>query len=376
MAAYRAGNAADADQRFSDAYFAAYESSGLEIAVRQFVSAKRNYQFEKMFGELRRLVAAQAPTTALEAKTWELKHALREDVAKLRGRGKSELFGGETSSGSSGPAESGASGAFVQSLLIILREGFEAILLLAALAAYVGRSGGPSDVRVLWLSAAAAVAASILTAIGFNKALAVSPARREVMEGLTMLLASAVLFYVSYWLISKSESRRWQSYIKGKVGAAVGGRRLFALGSVAFLAVYREGAETVLFYQALSASMAGARGQILSGLAAGSALLLVLFLLFRRAIGKLPAGPFFTVTSGFLYLLAFVFAGKGVHELQEGRLVGQTPVPFAPHIDLLGIFPSAEGVTVQVLFVIALAFVALRLARRARAADVSNPTLA
>ncbi|MBI2841242.1 MAG: FTR1 family protein [Acidobacteria bacterium] len=377
LEAYRAGNAEVADQHFSDAYFVAYEASGLEIAVRQFISAKRNYEIEKMFRNLRLLVNAKASPSDLEAQANQLRMVLHEDVRALRGRGKEEFFagGGDEASGTGKQEAAGTTrldhgGAFAQALLIILREGFEAILLLAALVAYVGRAGRRAEIRVIYLAAAAAVAASLLTAIGLNRVLAVSPARQEVIEGLTMLLASAVLFYVSYWLISKSESRRWQAYIQGKVDAALGGRRMMALGTVAFLAVYREGAETVLFYQALHAAMTEAAGQILAGFVAGSALLLLVFALFRGVVGRLPAGPFFAVTSCFLYFLAFVFAGKGIHELQEGGIVGETRLSLAPHVELLGIFPSVEGVAVQVLFIVALVLVAARFIRRARAASL------
>lgn len=379
--AYRAGHAELADQHFSDAYFVAYEASGLEIAVRQFISAKRNYELEKMFRNLRLLVSAKASPSDLEAQSKRLRQALQEDVRALRGRGKEEFFaggGGEaTGTGkqaTAGPMRLDRSGAFIQALLIILREGFEAILLLAALVAYVGRAGRRAEIRVIYLSAAAAVAASLLTAIGLKQVLAVSPARQEVIEGLTMVLASAVLFYVSYWLISKSESRRWQAYIQGKVDAAMGGRRVMALGTVAFLAVYREGAETVLFYQALHAAMSGAGGQILAGLVAGSVLLLLVFVIFRRVVGRLPAGPFFAVTSCFLYFLAFVFAGKGLHELQEGGVVGETRLSIVPHVELLGIFPSVEGVALQVLFIVALVLVAVRFFWPGRTVDAHDPS--
>ncbi len=376
LRAYDGGDVASADGHFADAYFVAYEASGLEIAVRQFISAKRNYQLEKMFRNLRLLVHEGVPVVELEAQIENLRKALAEDVETLRGRKTVDFFAGEEDGAT---AHAGSSptldrGAFLQSLLIILREGFEAILLIAALIAYLQRSGRRREIAVIYGAAALAVGASLVTAYAFQKILAVSPADQEVLEGFTLLLASAVLFYVSYWLISKAEARRWQSYIREKVSVSLGKGRMAALGAVAFLAVYREGAETVLFYQALLAGTHGASQEVWSGFAAGSLLLLLLFVLFRQAVGKLPLGPFFAATSGFLYYLAFVFAGKGIHELQEGGLVGDTPVTFVPHIDPLGIFPSLETLLVQSLFVLSLAVLAARWLWTSRGSRATHQT--
>lgn len=367
LAAYRNGDPEAADRDFSDAYFVAYESSGLEIAVRQFISAKRNFELEKMFRNLRFLVDAKAEPAALEAQIDKLRAALVQDVEKLRGYRKESFFagGGETGRSAEEPGHAPASwdprSAFVQSLLIILREGIEAILLVAALIAYLQREGRRREIAVIYQAVALAVAASLVTAVLFQKVLSVSATGQELVEGFTMLLASAVLFYVSYWLISKTESRRWQSYLQGKVKEAVGTGRMAALGAVAFLGVYREGAETVLFYQALLAGMTGESRNIWGGFIAGCVLLVVAFIGFRRAVGRLPVGPFFAVTSGFLYYLAFVFAGKGIHELQEGGLIGDTPLSFVPHVEFLGIFPSLEGLALQMLLVLALALVVTQL---------------
>lgn len=364
LAAYRNGDRGVADRDFSDAYFVAYESSGLEIAVRQFISAKRNYAHEKMFRNLRVLVNAEAKPAALEAQIQKLEAALNEDVKELRSYDKEAFFAGGDARGSSVEEPSAAPppwdprSAFAQSLLIILREGFEAILLVAALIAYLQRAGRRREIAVIYQAVAMAVAASLLTAYLFQKVLSVSAAGQEVVEGLTMLLAAAVLFYVSYWLISKTESRRWQSYLQGKVKEAVGTGRMAALGAVAFLGVYREGAETVLFYQALLAGMTGESQNIWGGFVVGCAILLLLFVVFRKAVERLPVAPFFAVTSAFLYYLAFVFAGKGIHELQDGGIIGDTPLSFVPRVEFLGLFPSMEGVLLQVLLVLGLVLVA------------------
>src|SRR5688500_19268215 len=146
---------------------------------------------------------------------------------------------------------SGGWGAFFQSFLIILREGFEAILVVGAVVAFLIKMGHREHLRSVWIGIALALVASAATVVALRTLFIAMPASREIVEGITMLLAVVVLFSVSYWLISKVEAAKWQRFINEKVGNALehGGGRALAL--VSFLAVYREGAETALFYQAL-----------------------------------------------------------------------------------------------------------------------------
>ena len=145
------------------------------------------------------------------------------------------------------------------------------------------------------------------------------PASREIIEGVTLLVAVGVLFSVSYWLISQVEAAKWQQFIREKVNDALehGGGR--ALAFVAFLAVYREGAETALFYQALFNEGPHVALPITLGIVVGFAALAVIFTLFYRFGVRIPLRPFFSVTSVLLYYMAFVFMGKGIRELQEGN---------------------------------------------------------
>ena len=144
-----------------------------------------------------------------------------------------------------------ASEAFLQSLLIILREGFEAILVIGAVVAFLLKTGHRERLRSIWMGIGLALVASAVTAVVLRTVLQAIPASKDIIEGLTLLVAVGVLFSVSYWLISRVEAAKWQQFIREKVNTALehGGGR--ALAFVAFLAVYREGAETALFYQAL-----------------------------------------------------------------------------------------------------------------------------
>jgi high-affinity iron transporter len=256
------------------------------------------------------------------------------------------------------PAGTGAE-AFWQSFLIIVREGFEAILVVGAVVAFLLKTGHHERLKSIWVGIAAALAASGLTAVVLRTALAALPASQEIIEGATLLVAVCVLFSVSYWLISRVEAAKWQQFIREKVNRALqeGGGR--ALAFVAFLAVYREGAETALFYQALFNEGQHVVVPITLGIVIGFVALGVIFTLFYRFGVKIPLRPFFTVTSVLLYYMALVFIGKGFRELQEGNLVAITPINGLPTIEALGFYPTWQTLIAQffliALFVFALA---------------------
>ena len=248
-------------------------------------------------------------------------------------------------------------GAFLQSFLIILREGFEAILVIGAVVAFLLKTGHRERLRSIWAGVALALVASAATAVVLATVLRAVPASREVIEGATMLIAVGVLFSVSYWLISKVEAAKWQQFIRGKVNAALehGGGK--ALAFVAFLAVYREGAETALFYQALFNEGGQSAGLPISlGILVGFAVLAVIFTLFYRFGVRIPLRPFFATTSVLLYYMAFVFMGKGIRELQEGNLMSITVIPGFPHVEALGLFPSVETILGQALLIVLFVF--------------------
>lgn len=240
---------------------------------------------------------------------------------------------------------------FAQSFIIILREGFEAILIVAALAAYLAKSNHREKIPALYKGSLMGVAASILTALLFTSLFQHAVMYQELLEAITMLIATAVLFYVSYWLLAKVQADHWKAYIQGKLQDALTTGRPWALISVAFLAVYREGVETVLFYQALMGAAETGTHQIVGGFLAGLAALLIVYFLFLALEMKIPVRPLFLVTSLLLYLMAFIFMGKGVHELQEFGVLPVTPFTLIPPLEPLGIYPSLETFAGQLLLI-------------------------
>jgi high-affinity iron transporter len=257
-------------------------------------------------------------------------------------------------------APSGSWEAFFQSFLIIVREGFEAILVIGAVVALLIKTGHRERLRSIWLGIVLGLVASLATAVAMKTLLAAMPASREIVEAISMLAAVVVLFSVSYWLISKVEAVKWQKFIREKVNSALehGGGKALAL--VSFLAVYREGAETALFYQALFNEGPNVGVPLTLGIVAGFAVLAVIFTLFYRYGVKIPMRQFFTVTSILLYYMAFVFMGKGIRELQEGNIMPITVIPGGPHVDAMGIFPSVETLTAQGILIVLLLFATIK----------------
>jgi high-affinity iron transporter len=248
---------------------------------------------------------------------------------------------------------------FLQSLVIMLREGLEAILIVGALVTFLVRMGAQHRKREINFGVGAAIVASVVTAFAIETVFHVTPANQELLEGITMVVATVVLFYVSYWLLSKMEVVKWNHFVKSKVNDALTSGSSLALASAAFLAVYREGFETVLFYKALFLT-GGANSSmpILSGILLGAAMLVGVYVAISRFGVRLPLKPFFGFTSAFLYYMAFVFAGKGVAELQAGGLVSTTMISWAPRLPALGMYPTLETMLAQgvllVLLVVAL----------------------
>ncbi|MDF1822603.1 MAG: cytochrome c/FTR1 family iron permease [Alcanivoracaceae bacterium] len=239
--------------------------------------------------------------------------------------------------------------AYTSSLVILLREGLEAILVVAAMAAFLTKTNRHAGLKWLhggWILALLAGGATWMVS---SYVIEISGAARELTEGITALVAAVILFYVGFWMHSRANAQRWGQYIKEKMNAALSDAALWTLAVVSFLAVYREVFETVLFYQALWAQVGPeAQGSVVSGaVTALAALVLVAFIILRFGM-RLPLGQFFTVTAYLMIGLAVVFVGKGVAALQEAGQLPFTPVAF-PRLDLLGIYPNAQGLALQVL---------------------------
>ena len=247
---------------------------------------------------------------------------------------------------------------FFQSFVILVREGLEAILIVGALVAFLVRSGAPERRRDIGQGVLWALMASAAVAVGFATVFRAAAAHKEVLEAVTMLLAAGVLFVVSYWLVSKIEVQRWNAFVRARMSSALTSGRAWALAGVAFLAVFREGFETVLFYAALLATSDGHASAVVAvtaGFVTGAAVLGIVYVGIQRYGLRIPLRLFFGVTSALLYLMAFSFAGQGIAELQAVGWVGMTPLRWIPAVPALGIFPTMQTLLGQSFLAAALA---------------------
>jgi high-affinity iron transporter len=253
------------------------------------------------------------------------------------------------------------SSTFIQAAVVLLREGLEAMLVIAALAGYLTKSGAGHRVTALYAGALVAVGASIIAAWLF--AVLNSGEHSDIMEGTIILIAASLMLYVSGWLIVKQDPRGWQDYLAHKADNALAQETAWAVGALAFLAVFREGAETVLFIDTLASTEGGWSTGLFGGLASASAGLVVLFYFINLIAQKLPLRPLFIITSAFLFAMAIKFVGEAVFEFQEQSMLPFTEWKSAAWLGSLGFNPTAEALSAQFL-VIVLALAAYPVVRR------------
>jgi high-affinity iron transporter len=242
------------------------------------------------------------------------------------------------------------SSAFVQAAVILLREGLEAMLVIAALAGYLNKVGAGHRINALYGGALVAVAASFVAAWLF--AVLNSGDHSDVLEGFIILFAAALMLYVSGWLMVKQDPRGWQDYLAHKADQALSQDTAWAIGALAFFAVFREGAETVLFINALAKTEGGWSAGLFAGLAAAAVALAVLFYFINLIARKLPLRPLFIVTSAFLFAMAIKFIGEAVQEFQEQAIITVTDVSGSAFLTAIGLNPTLEALSIQLLVIL------------------------
>ena len=239
-------------------------------------------------------------------------------------------------------------------MMILLREGLEALLVIAALAAYLDKAGAQQRLPALYAGAGIAVVASLVAAWAFEAFN--NGAHSDLLEAVIILFAAALMLYVSGWLMLRQDPRAWQGFLKAKADKALARQTGIAVAALAFLAVFREGAESVLFVHALATTTGGWSAGLIAGLLAGGAGLAILFVLINVIARHLPLRPLFIATSAFLFFMAIKFIGEAIQELQEQQLIGYSEFPGSAWLSTVGFNPTIEAVVLQ-LAVIALAIV-------------------
>jgi high-affinity iron transporter len=246
-----------------------------------------------------------------------------------------------------GPGQASPGASFAGALTILLREGLEALLIVVAMIAFMKKAGRTEALPYVHGGWALALVAGGATWAVATWLIAISGASRELTEGFGSLIAAVVLISVGVWMHGKSKGDSWSAYIRDKMSHALSKRSSWFLFLLAFVVVYREVFETILFYAALWSQ--GAHLAIVAG--AGSAvvgLLLIAWLLLRYS-ARLPIGKFFSYSSLLIAVLAVVLTGKGVSSLQETGIIDIRPAAGVPRFELLGVFPTWETVVAQMV---------------------------
>ncbi len=243
--------------------------------------------------------------------------------------------------------------------IILLREGLEALLVIVALSAFLKKSGSLGGQRWLWGGAVSGLLGSVALGLVIQASLGavINPSNREIMEGVIGLFAAAMLVYVSYWLHSKASLGGWQTYINQRTTQAVAGGQLLGLAVLAFLAVFREGAETSLFYLGMASNISNT--DLLIGLGLGFGLLSALGMLMVVAGVRIPMRPFFTVASLLVFYLCFKFVGTGIHALQVAGVIPDGSTTLLVSVDVIGLYPTWPTTIAQLVLLAAAVWVVL-----------------
>jgi len=243
-----------------------------------------------------------------------------------------------------------------------------------ALVAGTREAGQAARARDVYTGGLLAVGVSIALAWAVNHLIGDNTS--DTLEGIFQITAAATLFYVSSWLTAKSQAHQWKSFIKAQVDAAKHSKGpSIALGLTAFLAVMREGAETIVFFQALvsGATERAERHAVFAGVVAGAIGLAVIFLCLRNLVSRIPIGAFFSATSVLLYALAVIFVGQGIASFQESGVMSATFINHLPTVPMFGFFPTVQTIVAQAMLILLAAAAAfVPMARRPRAASAAQ----
>jgi high-affinity iron transporter len=253
--------------------------------------------------------------------------------------------------------------------LVMLREGLEALLIVSALIAYLKKTGNNRHQKWVWFGAAAGVAASVAAALLINAVFtaAMAGTNREMIEGVTGIIAVFMMIGVGIWLHQRSYMHAWSRYISAQMSSALSLGSVLGMALISFLSIFREGAETIIFYVGMAPSISAEK--LLAGTGIAAFILLVFAVFIIRFSMKVPVGLFFKAATLLIYALAFKILGVSLHALQLTNVISVSQIAHLPIIGLIGFFPTWETVLPQLalLAIVVLAMIAVKSRNRKQA---------
>jgi high-affinity iron transporter len=338
LAAYRAGNRDEAKRLALSAYLDGFEPVEPILAARD---EGLMHRIEAGMGELRSRIDKGRPVEEVRAQAQSLDSFFAQAETALA------------------PQASNEASTFLSALTILVREGVEALLIVVAMIAFLRKAGRTEVLPFVHGGWIAALVAGLATWAVATSLISISGASRELTEGIGGIFAAFVLVFVGIWMHGKAQADAWQRYVREKMDRALSRGSGWFLFGLAFVVVYREAFETILFYAAMWEDSPSA---MLAGVIVGALLLAVIAWALLRYSRKLPIAQFFRYSSVLMAVLAVILAGKGVSAIQEAGLVGVTPVHGLPRLDVVGFQPSVQVIAAQLLALVAL-LVGFRLTR-------------
>jgi high-affinity iron transporter len=326
LKAYAAGDRKGAEELALAAYLDGFEPVESVLRSRD---ADLMARIEGAMGDVRAAIHGGRPLTEVTGQVQTLDTLFADAEAALA------------------PDRASNASTFLGAFTILLREGLEALLIVVAMIAFLRKAERGDALPYVHGGWVAALLGGVLTWAAATYFIGVSGASRELTEGFGSLFAAIVLLSVGIWMHSKSQAGQWQKYINEKLSVALSKRSSWFLFTLAFLVVYREVFETILFYIALWTQ--GNGGLIVGGAGAGIFCLAIIAWVMLRYSQKLPIEQFFAYSSALIALLTIVLAGKGVAALQEAGMIGIEPLAGLPRISMLGMFPSLQTILAQAL---------------------------
>jgi high-affinity iron transporter len=332
---YNQNDTSDALATARSAYLDSYEN--IEIPLRP-IDPDFTLEMEIKFAELRNLISSNAPSDQVVSKVYELKTGLDESERFVSGIGVVA------------PVI-----AFSSSFSIIFREGLESALIIGAILTYLEASRNEKFKKHVYAGIVLAIGLTVVTWLIAEFLIEISGAQRELIEAIAGISAVAVLFWVSFWVLNKIETKKWIEFVKAKVwqATATGSFMVFIL--LAFFTVYREGFETVLFYQALFSFAKYMELYVLAGMVLGLAIIIAVVFIIRKLGKKLPLRVLFGLTMGVGAFMSITFLGNALREFQELGWLSTTHLfGIIPRLDIniatmTGIHPTLETVVGQLI---------------------------